>query len=288
MKTEDEKKNERIALFTSIGLHAGLILLFFFLVAWRRPNPPGPEIGLEINFGTVDAGSGEVQPEETVGSEGTQTEEPNQPEPEEVEPEVAEASEPVVEEQQAVTAEESPVAVVEKKEEVKRPEKPVVKPEPKKEEPVKPKPDPAATYKPSTPKTESSNTTTEAKEGTAGSHGDKTNKVGDQGSEQGKLDADALYGKPGGGGNGTLDLAGWEWDSRPNPEIPKSESGRIVFQIKVDDNGEIIDIKTIERGVSVDAEKACRAAIQRLTFTKTGANVPEISTGRITFVITSR
>jgi periplasmic protein TonB len=289
MTLEEDKKNKRIAMFTSIGLHVVVFLLFFFMVAWRPPNPPLPTVGLEINFGTDDQGSGDVQPEEPVGSKGTQPEEPNQPEPEEKEPETPQPTQAEVKEDQVVTTkEESPAVVEEKKEEVKQPEKAVVKPEPKKEEPVKPKPDAAATYKPTAPKTESTNTTTEGKAGAGESHGDDKDQTGDKGDPQGTLDAKSLYGKPGGGGGPSLELAGWQWDSKPNPEIPKSESGRIVFQIKVDENGEIIDIKTLERGVSVEAEKACRAAIQRLTFTKTGSNVPDVSTGKITFVITSR
>ena len=63
------------------------------------------------------------------------------------------------------------------------------------------------------------------------------------------------------------------------------KDGRYTRHGAVDENGEIVDIKTLERGVSVAAEKACREEIQKLTFTKTGSNVPEFSTGKITFVI---
>jgi protein TonB len=288
MTTNEERKNKRVAMITSITIHAVVLLIFFFMVAWRPPNPPLPEVGLEINFGLDEQGSGEIQPEEPVGSEGTQPEEPNQPEPEEQEPEAPKPVETKVEENEVVTEEESPVTVEEKKEEEKQPEKPVVKPEPKKEEPVKPKPDANAAYKPATPKTESENTTTEGKTGTAGSHGDDKDKTGDKGNPEGSVDAKSLYGKPGGGGGGpSLELSGWQWDRKPAPQVPPSESGRIVFQIRVDENGEIVDIKTLERGVSVAAEKACREEIQKLTFTKTGSNVPEFSTGKITFVIRS-
>ena len=54
---QKEKKNKRIALFTSLGIHAAILLLFFFLVAWRAPNPPLPEYGIELNFGLDDQGS---------------------------------------------------------------------------------------------------------------------------------------------------------------------------------------------------------------------------------------
>ncbi|HHL51842.1 MAG TPA: hypothetical protein ENJ39_00570, partial [Flammeovirgaceae bacterium] len=57
-----EKQNKRIGLIVSVGAHVVLLLLFVFLVAWRAPNPPLPEIGIELNFGTSDAGSGTKEP----------------------------------------------------------------------------------------------------------------------------------------------------------------------------------------------------------------------------------
>lgn len=287
MVTEQEKKNQRIALFTTIGIHGVLFLLFFFMVAWRAPNPPLPEYGIELNFGMDDQGSGAVQPREPVGSEGTQEEEPDQPEEQEIVPETTPPVETEPVEQEITSKVESPVKVEEKKVEPK-PKKPVEKkPEPKKEEVVKPVVDQNATYKPASPKAESNNTTTDGKAGAKGSQGDDRSKSGDKGSPEGSLDANAQYGKQGGGGGPRLDLAGWMWDSTPTVSVPNNESGRIVFEIKVDDNGDIVSIKTIERSVSIEAEQACRKEVERLSFTKTGANVPDISTGKITFVIRS-
>jgi periplasmic protein TonB len=97
-----------------------------------------------------------------------------------------------------------------------------------------------------------------------------------------------LYGKQGGGGGGVgLDLAGWNWDDIPKPNIPNNESnGKIIFEIKVDENGEIINYRVLEKTLSIEAEKACKEAIEKLTFTKkSGAAVPDVSTGKITFVV---
>ena len=102
------------------------------------------------------------------------------------------------------------------------------------------------------------------------------------------MDAKALYGKQGGGGGGVgLDLAGWNWDEIPRPNIPNNESnGKIIFEIKVDDNGEIISYRVLEKTLSIEAEKACKEAIEKLTFSKkSGAAVPDVSTGKITFVV---
>ena len=114
-------------------------------------------------------------------------------------------------------------------------------------------------------------------------------KTGDKGNPQGSLEADALYGKAGGGAGGSsLDLSGWVWNEKPSPNVPNNETGRLVFEIKVDSNGEIVSIKTLERGVSAEAEQICRRSVEKLTFSKTGSNVPEMSTGKITFLVRAK
>lgn len=292
MREQEEKKNERIALATSIGVHVGLFLLFLFAVAWRAPDPPLPEYGIELNFGLDNQGGGDIQPDVPSGSERPSENEQNQtkndkpqdedtPEVKEVKPQ---ETKPI--EQPVVSKVESPVTV---KEEKKVETKPVEKQKETKEvvkTEVKPKE--TVTEQKSTSKTVADKTTTDNKEGKAVSQGDDANKTGDKGDPKGKVDADALYGKQGGGANGAgLDLSGWNWDNIPKPNVPNNETGRVVFEIKVDDSGDIISIKTIERSVSLEAENICRKEIEKLTFSKTGANVPPISTGKITFIIRS-
>jgi outer membrane biosynthesis protein TonB len=287
MTDEKEKKNKQIALLSTIGVHAAVLLIMFFVIAWRAPNPPNPEFGIVLNYGTDNEGSGDIQPKEPVGSEKREEEKTEESKPEEkVIEEVKEDVKPVETKEaevQPVTTTESPVVIKPKKEEPKPVEKP--KEEPKKEEPKKVNPE--TVFKPST-KTESDKST-EGKEGKPGSQGDDKGKTGDKGDPHGDPDANAMYGKPGGGGGGSsLELSGWQWDEKPVPNVPNNESGRVVFEIKVDDNGDIISIKTLERSVSAEAEQACRKSIERLTFTKTGNNVPEVSTGRITFVVRAK
>jgi periplasmic protein TonB len=303
MTREQEKQNERKALFISLGIHAAVFLVLFFMVAWRAPNPPLPEYGIELNFGMDNQGTGSVQPKTPVGSQGTQQQEPEQPKPVEEKPQ-EEAAQPVIAEskpvpQEVVSKIESPVKVEEKKKEdpkpeVKNPEKPVEKVvEPKKEEvkpkeETKPKVDDNSVYKPKTQNTESANKTNEGKEGQPGSHGDDKGKTGDKGNPEGSLDAKALYGQQGGGGGSSLDLAGWVWDEIPRPNVPNNASGRIVFEIVVNADGELERYQIIENSLSPEAAKACREAVEKLTFTKTGTNVPSLSKGRITFVVRSK
>jgi protein TonB len=53
-RQEKDKKNKRTGIIISAAAHFAVILLFIFLVAWRAPNPPLPEFGIELNFGTSD------------------------------------------------------------------------------------------------------------------------------------------------------------------------------------------------------------------------------------------
>ena len=87
-----------------------------------------------------------------------------------------------------------------------------------------------------------------------------------------------------------MDMSGWMWDFEPKPDDTSSETGRIVFEIKVDDQGEILSVRRLESTVSPTVEKIYRQEVEKLTFSKTSSNaiVAPISTGKITFVIKSK
>jgi hypothetical protein len=270
-----EKKNKNIAFSISLGVHVALFLLLFFLAAWRAPNPPLPEYGIELNFGLDTEGSGTEQPTESVGNTEEITE--SEPTEETIEPEPT----PTNSEPEVVTQKEGDVAVKEE------PKKEVVKPVQKpKEEPVKtetkPVEEPKAVYKP-----------TESATGKPGNQGDDANKTGDKGNPEGSLDARALYGKPGGGGGGdgiVLQMSGWAWADKPViPELPDNQDGRIVFEIECDDQGEILTINTVERGLSPQAERILKDEIRKNSLIRTSAGItPERSKGRVVFVLKTK
>jgi protein TonB len=284
MVEQEEKKNKRIAAFTTVVLNALLLTLLLFVVAWRAPNPPLPEYGIELNFGVDTQGGGDLQPTEPVGSnEAIEDPEVEESQQEEATPVESESTEPTV-----VNKQESPVTVKEAKEPPKEPVKEVKKEE-KKNEPVKtvekPKEVAQTVY---TPKTSTDKNAAD-KAGQAESQGDDKEK-GDKGNPEGSVDANSLYGKKGGGDGGpSLDLAGWKWESVPKPTLADNvQSGRIVFKIKVNQYGEITSIIIDENSVGPEAARICRAEIEKLTFSKTGTNVPEESIGKITFVVRSK
>jgi periplasmic protein TonB len=287
METENDKKSRNIGLIATIGFHGAIVLLFLLLMAWKAPNPPLAEYGVEINLGFQEQGSGEEQIATDPGNEGTTEESATQPT--ETQPE--EVKEEAIEEQaqeKVVTDETNPVTV---KREEKTEDKTEVKTEPKKEpvktvtEPKKQEVKQETVFNPN----QTTDKTNSQKTGENKSEGDDKNKTGNKGQPDGTLDPNASYtGIKGGGagGNGTgLDLAGWKWDRRPDPKIPENESGRLVFEIWVDGDGEITKLVLLERGLSAAAEKICRDEVMKLTFTPTGTNVPEISKGKITFVV---
>lgn len=283
-ETYQDKKNRTAALVITLFLHGAIVLILFFLMAWRAPDPPLPEYGIELNLGLDAAGSGDVQPQPEQTPAEPVTEE-NQPE------ELAEKPEQKPDPEPVITKTESPVVVKppvkeDKKPDPVKPPDPVKKPvEVKKEEPVKPKPtiDPKTVYTPG-----------EAKDQNVKSpgQGDVAGAKGDQGVKEGKVDADALYGTQGGGGGGTgsgLSMSGWKWDREPSVAFPANEqSGKIVFEIEVDENGDIIKLTPLERGLSPAAEKLCREEILKRTFTPLGDKVPPVSKGKITISLKAR
>lgn len=286
-ETENDQRSKRVGLIASLAVHGIIALLLFLMVAWKAPDPPLPDFGIEINLGFADTGDGEVQPQTEVGDEGVSEESAAQQQKTSPQEEVKEESIEEQKQEEVVTDESNPVSVKEEtkevKEEVKKePMKEVVKPAPKEEQKVVKE---EAVF---TPK-EATDKTTAQKKGENLSQGNDKNTTGDKGQPDGTLNPDAAFtGFKGGGagGSGTgLDLAGWKWDRKPDPKLPENESGRLIFEIEVDEHGEITKLVSIERGLSAQAEKICRDEILKLTFSQTGANVPSVSKGKITFVV---
>lgn len=337
---EKEKKNKRIAMITSGSIHAALILIFFFLLAWREPVPPIPEYGIELAFGMDEVGSGDnpattpvqqPEPDPTPPSEGNPPPsevnkvEAAKPTPSPVEAPKTEVNppKPTVTESKAetirtetppVTQTEASVKVEEKasttkteevvEKEVEEVEKEVEKVTPPKEEmkeavketapPAEKKTEvinEAAVMRPPTEKTGEGGTASEKGAATESNRGEEKNEQGTKGKEEGTIDARGLYGSQGGGGGGTsLNMSGWQWDFLPRPKDNTSESGKIVFEIKIDDRGEIISIRTLEKSVSPAVEKIYRSEVEKLTFSKTSGNTrpAPVSTGTITFILRAR
>jgi outer membrane biosynthesis protein TonB len=292
MASNERNKDKRIGWAVSATVHILMVALFFLINAWAAPDPPLPEYGIELNFGLEEAGSGFEQPV-TQPSPPT-VEDQGEPEDQEVveEEEIVEdqtETQPVentsVEELPDSQEENSPV-------ETKPAEKPVPNTPVEKEVVKEPTPvtKPVEEKPKEQPKVEEKKVDSNALYPGASNQGNKENKAGDAGNPEGKIDARSMYGKQGGGGDGpSLDLAGWQWDYIPKPNDTSKENGRIVFEIKVDDKGEVVRVSTLEKTVSPAVEQLYRREVEKLTFSQTSDNtIPApISTGKITFIIRS-
>lgn len=288
-------KNQKIGLATSIIAHGIVLTLCYFFLKWTPPDPPLPDYGVELNFGLDDEGFGTLQtlapPSDQENMEDAAPNDVVKEELLEPQPVAPILQEPKAEPQQEITpsltqdVEDSPVEVAPKPkpaEPIKKVEKPIDKPVDTK--PVQAK-DP---YKP-----EKSEEGGRGVKGTStnmagNNNGDRPGKVGDQGNPQGSLDAKALYGTPGSGkGGSSLDMAGWTWDSRPDDTDKSNETGRIVFKIKVDQDGQIVSVFPTEKTVSPATVKFYQKQIEAITFSKTSDNVSAapISEGKITIII---
>ena len=118
-----------------------------------------------------------------------------------------------------------------------------------------------------------------------------SNAKGDEGRPTGTVDGRAIMGE--GSGKGTnsgagysLDMAGWDFASRPtiNDRV-STRNGRIVFKITVDDSGRVVQAVPLEYNVSNDVLAYYRQVVNQINFKKSGGAAPDFSTGRITFVI---
>lgn len=87
-----------------------------------------------------------------------------------------------------------------------------------------------------------------------------------------------------------LEIVGWIWDAAPQPQDNTSESGKLVFEIKIDDLGEVIAVKTLEKTVSPSIEQIYQDALTELSFSKTTENTAyaSTSTGKVTFIIQAK
>lgn len=311
---KEENDNRRKAWIITTVINVLIFVAIYFLVVWKQPIPPLPQFGLELNLGFSDLGSGSTPttaPPSAVQSTNTQAPAPGDPAPTPVETAVPVAqpkteaakpkSTPAKTTYEAKSKTASPIKGAEKANTATK------EPSPVKKETTTPVTTPATS--------EAANTATKAEEkpkvdqraifgggGTSGkstqpaagsAQGSSTQK-GDEGKPQGTIDGRGLMGpggtgegKPGPGAGYNLDLAGWDFASRPSiNDNVSTRTGRIVFKITVDDNGKIVQAIPLEYNVSNEVLAYYRTVVNRVTFKRQGSNpTAEYSSGKITFVI---
>jgi outer membrane biosynthesis protein TonB len=270
----EQKSRIQSALIT-VGVQVLLFLAFYFIVVWEQPDPPKPTYGMELNFGFSDLGAGDQSQMPTTTSETTVTESPAPGEVMPTQQAVAATTPKTTSSKpstyQAVSTQPSPIkggttaTAAPAKEEQKEVNPKVVE---------QPKVDQRALF------------------GAGGKSGKGTTSSASTG--QGTSNTKGDQGNPSGTGNGaaggagySLDLAGWDFASRPaiNDRV-STRNGKIVFEITIDGSGKVVLARTKESNVSNAVLAYYRQVVNQLNFKKSGSSaVADFSTGKITFVV---
>ncbi|GAB2568554.1 hypothetical protein [Spirosoma areae] len=318
--TFDNEDEIRMKSLAGAVLINGLLLAILLLVHFTQtmPNPP-PIQFVEVNFGTDTRGSGRIQtynkasdspspeevkaadkrPNRTVGPPKTtttprleKTRATPSPNVEEAKPAKTNPEKPII-----TSKAESPVTTPERPEPKRAETKATVPAErpapvapPKKVETV----NNDALFKKSSGGGGANGTVGKAAgtgESTRGgnNNGDDASGVGDKGNPNGKINAKEFYGTPGGAPTGVaFDVSGWSLAGKPSVDDDSDETGKIVFQIKVDGSGDIINVRQLQSTVSPSVSEVYRKAVQRLRLRPKGGATPPTATGTITFILKAK
>jgi hypothetical protein len=302
----EDRQRIAVSWAMSIGITAVMLAVFFFIrLNSSMPKVEPMELFVEVNYGTEKVGKGDIQTfnkpndskvaenmradaDEVKKVKSVSTPKPTPPTPPKIE---SEKPTKTVTEKPVITSKaESPVEAPEKTETKKssgniNSSTPVAKPAPEKEV------NKDALFTKSSGSKSGSNGTNGTKSGVGGNNnGDDAEGVGDKGSKTGSLFAKTYKGEGGGGGTAVgLSLSGWSWSRRPVVDDNSDATGDITFKITVDKNGRIRSIITQSTTVTDYAVvNKYKSAVRELTFIPKSSNVPDESTGTITFKIRSR
>lgn len=230
LDTPHKKKSAGLTAVVAI-----LLLLLFFMLGLTYYDPP-ISYGMEVNFGTLAQGSGEVQPTKSVQTIEQPVEKPIEVEEKvEITPPKESTEESIKE---VLTEKESTVVVPDKKEEVKLREALEEEPEPEVEpEPVKEVPKVSEATK-SVVSNLLKNKTQDG-ERTQGEGDDLVQ--GDKGKLEGNPYSSSYYNNYGFGGRGKgYGLNGRNLQSNGKVVQDCNKEGTVVVRITVNNNGEVV------------------------------------------------
>jgi len=282
MSNQDTENNRLAALGGTIVFRA-LLFLLFILIVFKTPLPPFPETGgngIEVNFGDSEDGMGAIQPEVLSDASSTpSTAEELADTPIEISTPVRPSARPIL----TQDIEEAPTEVkVDPTENSTTTTATEPVPEPKK-----------VNKKGLYPGKRNDGGSTAKGEG-------ETNKAGDQGVKEGSRDS--KYHGPGGGigdtrGNGTdgpggdgkggprYSLTNRKANSIPIPRAAFQEEGKVVVEITVDKNGNVIKAKPGVKGSTTSNPNLldiARRAAMSAKFNP-ASDAPEEQKGTITY-----
>ncbi|MDT0540621.1 MULTISPECIES: energy transducer TonB [Croceitalea] len=246
LDTRHKKKS-----FTLTTLLLSVLLLLLFYIGLTYLDPP-EESGIAVNFGTMEFGSGEQQPQEKIKSEPLDIPEPPaeaEQIQEEVEEEVEEVVDEVVKEQpteKVLTQEsEESIRIRQQKEAKRKADAEAAKVKAEAQRKAQERRDAEERLK---KEQEAKKKKLDAmmggigkSDGTASGSEGNDDKAGDKGQPDGNPYATTYYGAPGSGtGTGGYGLSGRSLVTKGKVQQECNEDGRVVVKIIVDRNGKVI------------------------------------------------
>lgn len=262
LDTRHKKKS-----FTLTTLLLSILLLLLFYIGLTYLDPP-IENGIAVNFGTMDFGTGNVQPKERIKSEPLDIPEPpNQPQ--EIVEEIEEPVQKKVAEEEVVEKEQPTEKVLTQESEESIKIKQQLEAKRKADEAAKKAK--AEAERKERERREAEERQRQAEEAkkkeldaliggigksdgeASGSEGDD-NRAGDKGQPDGDPYATTYYGAPGSGsGGGSYGLKGRSLASKGKVQQECNEDGRVVVKIVVDRNGRVIQATPGVKGTTNNA-----------------------------------
>jgi outer membrane biosynthesis protein TonB len=242
--------NERVIVaIVAIIIHIFLAIILFVKPVWERPIPAPEPAGITlVSFGNV------VTPTETPSpSQSEFTPSITESETEEVEVEEIQDITPQKQTQTPdiqATKNDNTVSVPDTKKEEKVEKKEEKKVEPKQE------------------KNEDGDSKTKDKQGNS----DDPNDTGKVGVKDGA----------------EISVTGWRWITKPKPNDGLNEQGQIVFNITIDQNGNVIRVELVSYSpsIGVATRVAYKKAVLNTKFERTLSQAaPEATVGTLTFNI---
>ncbi len=289
----DTKHKQKSTVITSILMAILLFLIFNFGMQYLDPPE---EIGIAVNFGTTEVGSGNIQPTEPIKA-APQDEPVEETEVEEVVEEVedtpVEESKPDAAEEKILTQESEESIRIKQAELAKRKAEEAEK---KKQQEVERK---ERARKAAVEKLRKEQEAKRNKldalmggvnnsDGTAsGGEGDD-NQAGDKGNPNGDPNASGYYGNGGGGTGGNYRLTNRKAMSKPKPTYDCNEEGRVVVSISVDKTGKVFSAQPGVKGTTNSASCLLRRAKEAALKTRfnSDSNAPTKQVGSIIYNFT--
>jgi outer membrane biosynthesis protein TonB len=249
-------------LIGTILLHAALVLLLIFF-GFRTPLPLPPEQGLLVNFGNSETGFGELEPQDNTPASNVAAPVEESQEETKLTQDFEEA--PAIEEKKVVPKDVKKTTEKKLTEQKKTETKPV--------EEVR-KVNTKALYTGKTP------------DGGAGNSQGIAGGEGNQGVENGTENA-PNYGPGGGVGNGapSFSLAGRSPLSLPLPEYLSKAEGKVLVEIIVDKDGNVVRAHALVKGSTTTDPSLCESAEKAALAAKIDRNpdAPVTQKGTITY-----